>query len=49
MGEQVLNHCASCGKPIEPEEQFCPECATHQEACAVCGKVICECEVPGGD
>jgi predicted nucleic acid-binding Zn ribbon protein len=47
--ERVLNHCALCGKPIEPEDEYCADCASKQEPCPICGKVICECEVAGGD
>jgi hypothetical protein len=45
--ENVGNRCAVCGRPIEPEEEFCPECAKSAEPCPVCGKVICECEAGG--
>ncbi len=47
--EKAVNHCAECGREIEPEEQFCAECAERREPCPACGKVICECEVAGGD
>lgn len=46
---ETANHCAICGRVIEPEEEFCEECARNLEPCPECGKVICECEVGEGD
>lgn len=47
---EVVNHCAECGKEIEPEEVFCEECSAKQlEPCPECGKVICECDAGTGD
>jgi len=51
MGE-VINHCASCGKEIEPEEEFCEECVEKVkdlEPCPDCGRVICQCEIGSGE
>ena len=46
----VVNHCAECGKEIEPEEEYWAECAAQQiEPCPKCGKIICECEAGQGD
>jgi hypothetical protein len=46
----VINHCAICGREIEPEEQFCADCASQKlEPCPECGKLICECEAGPGD
>jgi hypothetical protein len=47
---ELTNHCAECGKEIEPEAEFCEECAVKQlEPCPDCGKIICECEAGSGD
>jgi predicted RNA-binding Zn-ribbon protein involved in translation (DUF1610 family) len=47
---EIVNHCASCGREIPPEEEFCSECLTKGlEACPKCGKVICECDIGEGD
>jgi predicted amidophosphoribosyltransferase len=48
---EVINHCAICGKEIEPEEEYCAECGADKdhEVCPKCGKAICECEVGAGD
>jgi predicted nucleic acid-binding Zn ribbon protein len=43
----IENRCAICGRAIEPEEEFCSECAKSAEPCPVCGKIICECEAGG--
>ena len=42
---EMINHCAECGKEIEPENEYCFECAMNLlERCPECGKIICECE-----
>ena len=48
MDVNVANHCAVCGKEIEPEKTYCAYCTGHQDPCPICNRVICECEVLGG-